>query len=196
MVLAQPESTKWLFYYVLLFPSHIGSRSTVHCGKGVHRCCFVSIPHWFSLNDIIFESVNQPARSFHPTLVLAQRIVEAALYFLPKSSFHPTLVLAQPAIDRDDSITAIVFPSHIGSRSTCWTLNAGSHGSSFHPTLVLAQHDIILVYSYSCGSFHPTLVLAQQVLNYLREPVPTGVSIPHWFSLNQNTGVAQYSPVH
>jgi len=97
-----------------MFPSHIGSRSTKSSGARNRKtprfhptlvlaqrtsrrergsATYVSIPHWFSLNEVVY------------------------IHLLMKNSFHPTLVLAQQegcgAKHPEQG-----FPSHIGSRST------------------------------------------------------------------------------
>jgi len=121
------------------FPSHIGSRSTRNLSRLAGRTRYVSIPHWFSLNDLVLCYCIVLLYSFHPTLVLAQLFALKCVcctYFnvsIPhwfslnlsliwkttqtKLSFHPTLVLAQLSTRRRGSIS-----------SAC-----------FHPTLVLAQ---------------------------------------------------------
>ena len=94
LVLAQLFAMGLLNQVVNLFPSHIGSRSTLSLLPR-ERCVGVSIPHWFSLNGAriktlpllqlkfpshigsrstnLLRSSSMPLRSFHPTLVLAQR---------------------------------------------------------------------------------------------------------------------------
>ena len=54
------------------FPSHIGSRSTRNLSRLAGRTRYVSIPHWFSLNDLVLCYCIVLLYSFHPTLVLAQ----------------------------------------------------------------------------------------------------------------------------
>jgi len=53
---------------------------------------------------------------FHPTLVLAQPV--SGRLSISIQRFHPTLVLAQREQARRDKASGILFPSHIGSRST------------------------------------------------------------------------------
>jgi len=77
------------------------------------------------------------------------------------------------------------FPSHIGSRSTRnISLFSGRWRNGFHPTLVLAQPLLSKDQAVLLLGFHPTLVLAQlQILVIYK--LSYHVSIPHWFSLNQ-----------
>jgi len=65
----------------------------------------------------ILRNQMRAGRSFHPTMVLAQRTEDREEYD-PMYGFHPTMVLAQ----RDDASAVVTafnkFPSHYGSRST------------------------------------------------------------------------------
>ena len=128
------------------FPSHIGSRSTNRVRRSTTSFSCVSIPHWFSLNS-------------------RRRVQQTSL-----ACFHPTLVLAQPSISKKDA-EAWVFPSHIGSRSTLdevmergWREKFPSHIGSRSTNRVRRSTT-----SFSC------------------------VSIPHWFSLNSRRRVQQTS---
>jgi len=183
LVLAQLVVGETPYGILAMFPSHIGSRSTLHIRQYMLHNINVSIPHWFSLNEDVDVSRNLPDGRFHPTLVLAQRNMPNGDSLLTLC-FHPTLVLAQPGVaSRWHHLS--LFPSHIGSRST-WQgrLTMAATYTCFHPTLVLAQHDDEAqgssckpfpshIGSRSTGglmnlkkggeiSFHPTLVLAQQ----------------------------------
>ena len=100
----------------------------------------VSIPHWFSLNESKPEETKPLASCFHPTLVLAQLTWQTD-YLERFRSFHPTLVLAQPCIAGQPA-----------RQPTC--------------------------------RFHPTLVLAQRT-NRQERGSDMSVSIPHWFSLRR-----------
>ena len=114
LVLAQLDTDIFVSQDIL-FPSHIGSRSTILLSKKAKEGKRVSIPHWFSLNAAIevredglylfpshigSRSTKQipggywSGKGFHPTLVLAQQHRRAGLCIC-KASFHPTLVLAQ-----------------------------------------------------------------------------------------------------
>jgi len=77
--------------------------------------------------------------------------------------FHPTLVLAQPQNLGSTSCAYPTFPSHIGSRSTV-----------LHPQK-----------RFKAAHFHPTLVLAQLFISFKHQVHILLISIPHWFSLNQ-----------
>ena len=123
--------------------------------------------------------------SYHPTLVLAQR-VSCSLERFGRSSF-PSHIGSRSTSLVTASGTYLGFPSHIGSRSTyieqpCerkvrsvsiphwFSLNhsgdfwALSGLVSFHPTLVLAQPRSLLEKRSLFISFHPTLVLAQRIV--------------------------------
>ena len=124
---------------IVMFPSHIGSRSTYLSPERRNAAVFVSIPHWFSLNDEPDKNISWVG------------CVSIPHWF--SLNPHPQLHLLVPPFG---------FPSHIGSRSTgCgrrvvvlrpqvsiphwFSLNSTSRSLklksslSFHPTLVLAQ---------------------------------------------------------
>ncbi len=168
----------------ILFPSHIGSRSTCSFLIYIYAYRFVSIPHWFSLNTSTAKS-GTSFSGFHPTLVLAQR--KRYLLLHQKDVVFPSHIGSR-STRRQDSIgrSPTQFPSHIGSRSTVqrgilyvitffvsiphwFSLNG------FHTPLLL----------HYITSFHPTLVLAQQGNREGSGTQHTAVSIPHWFSLNK-----------
>ncbi len=108
-----------LFFRASSFPSHIGSRSTQQADEVVGLPS-VSIPHWFSLNKTLLHSTKCTFKRFHPTLVLAQR-----------RKYVPAIVL--------DS-----FPSHIGSRSTRFTLCTSVPTRSF-PSHIGSRSTMCLV---------------------------------------------------
>jgi len=120
----------------------------------------VSIPQWFSLNEIRRISLSI---SFHVSIPhwfsLNQQSVFAPKLW--KACFHPTLVLAQPGTYLHLGRAKIGFPSHIGSRSTCTAkVTAGILSVSIPHwfSLNIPKH-----------------------LHFLFHAL---VSIPHWFSLN------------
>ena len=131
----------------------------------------VSIPHWFSLNPLNVKSFCLQNDGFHPTLVLAQRIMQIAAYD-SLSGFHPTLVLAQLNQGLVFMHNYSSFPSHIGSRST--------HSMPFCTNSRYKFPSHIGSRSTNIGStfLHPHIQ----------------VSIPHWFSLNTETNTRSQSP--
>ncbi len=164
----------------MLFPSHIGSRSTVFYGYPFAGFYLVSIPHWFSLNHEYcqkrYEFLGFPSHIGSRSTKKEDPNVKGSM------GFHPTLVLAQPIRQESELLVCSKFPSHIGSRSTVYqsVLSVREYVSIPHwfslNSLVSGFPSILL-------GFHPTLVLAQQG-STPRGRVDEQVSIPHWFSLN------------
>ena len=169
---------------LLAFPSHIGSRSTES-----------------------FTAENLPDFvGFHPTLVLAQPV--SGRLSISIQRFHPTLVLAQREQARRDKASGILFPSHIGSRSTNmadglfgevqeFPSHIGSRSTVYRwatgPAAYLSFPSHIGSRStnqparkrFGYVRFHPTLVLAQLSRTILRYTIPvcfhpTLVLAQHW----------------
>ncbi len=115
LVLAQRIEGLVDFFAIPLFPSHIGSRSTI---------------------SLFFGTLISPV-GFHPTLVLAQqrdskkgaRLQEFPSHIGSRSTNSP-----KPTVS-----FRCAFPSHIGSRSTYLSILDMLPFNCFHPTLVLAQ---------------------------------------------------------
>jgi len=159
MVLAQQVLENMLKNIPHKFPSHYGSRST-------------------GGRDVSLDSLGR----FHPTMVLAQRILERWVREM-RNSFHPTMVLAQLILVEDTKRI-----------------------KGFHPTMVLAQpqeHErrhqnstvsIPLWFSLNWESYsgyrfvYFVSIPLWFSLNLIAKPFCKSksiVSIPLWFSLNE-----------
>ena len=177
-----------LFFRASSFPSHIGSRSTQQADEVVGLPS-VSIPHWFSLNKTLLHSTKCTFKRFHPTLVLAQRRKYVPAIVL--DSFPSHIGSRSTRFTLCTSVPTRSFPSHIGSRSTILLTLTPSSYSSFHPTLVLAQ----LILNKNSHHFQPVSIphwFSLNTFHTLHVSSNTLVSIPHWFSLNHVLGTVNY----
>ncbi len=154
--------TDGIFSRLELFPSHYGSRSTSYRKNqlllvltsfhptmvlaqqnGVFTVSLinsVSIPLWFSLNEV--NRVIDEEKLVSIPLWFSLNGMRAAGTALV-TSFHPTMVLAQPRYDGGTYYVICEFPSHYGSRSTSSTPRWHCTSPCFHPTMVLAQRKFI-----------------------------------------------------
>jgi len=159
LVLAQPtrDSTAALEQLQVSIPHWFSLNSYLHylisCGLSFHPTLVLAQQATSAFGSLVTAS------SFHPTLVLAQPRIRSE-HGPGITRFHPTLVLAQPhrrsptvgqrpvsiphwfslnETDTTGTNPGILFPSHIGSRSTQRTCKCFSASCRFHPTLVLAQ---------------------------------------------------------
>ncbi len=159
----------------------------------------VSIPLWFSLNELYALVRIHISRKFPSHYGSRSTMLE----FVIKNY-------------------GVTFPSHYGSRST-YAIVSGTdwYIAGFHPTMVLAQQEVRLAESnlgklvsiplwFSLNyvpveitskyyGFHPTMVLAQPLVSpafLFQSPV----SIPLWFSLNsrwlspRSGGLSRFHP--
>ena len=140
LVLAQREQYGQEIERHVLFPSHIGSRST----KPQNRPTFlksVSIPHWFSLNKASHKSIT-PFISF-PSHI-GSRSTNSKHPFpeiCPLVSIPHWFSLNLPPNARVLDCFCVSIPHWFSLN-----LRAGSShssGKSFHPTLVLAQQPLL-----------------------------------------------------
>jgi len=137
MVLAQPGSLRFHFSYpggfhptlVLAQPAQQKNK------KGGER---VSIPHWFSLNiQIILEFCGQSRVSIPHWFSLNKKAMEKMSVDVYVSIPHWFSLNRLTCLD---CFVRILFPSHIGSRSTkAGKISIMASLIRFHPTLVLAQ---------------------------------------------------------
>ena len=125
-----------------LFPSHIGSRSTRTVRTELLKINDVSIPHWFSLNKAPAKKDLNAEASFHPTLVLAQRmlcICCCALHMLVSIPHWFSLNVLQGS--KRKVLLRVSIPHWFSLNVT--TKHSGFAAKmGFHPTLVLAQRKV------------------------------------------------------
>ncbi len=138
-----------------MFPSHIGSHSTGRLFSE-SPMDFVSIPHWFSLNEP-WDSTKVSSWCFHPTLVLTQLETRRLKGLRNQVSIPHWFSLNEL---RRPLVCPISFPSHIGSHSTRAS------------------------YSKFLGQLFPSHIGSHSTGRLFSESPMDFVSIPHWFSLN------------
>ena len=121
LVLAQQADKSVIQLPEYMFPSHIGSRSTLVDARPIGRA--LMFPSHIGSRSTSTDECNYLAIKLFPSHIGSRSTRWSTPPCLIGLRFHPTLVLAQR---KDKEIVAKVkskFPSHIGSRSTSVTVS-------------------------------------------------------------------------